>query len=216
MTEEQPVPHKQDDTQPLEDSYMSPREAAGYERRAKMIGIGIFLAVLFGGAILFDIGASSWSPQQRESIFVPKGTPAPAEMAQQDIPRRMYDDNNMPPQPEPPVARRANPRGYDNLILQNPRSGYDLPAQAPSPEGWLRMTTGVVKAHAPRRDRMNDGSTRKNLYARTEYYMPDVRSNCFFHQYMGLEPVYSIGQRVRIQYDPTADDACGTSRIVAE
>lgn len=215
MTEEQPAPRKEEDTPPLEDSYMSPREAAGYERRAKTIGIGIFLVVLFGGAVLFDMGASSWSPQQRESIFVPKGAPAPAEIAQQDIPRRMQQ-GSMPPQPEAPVTRRTNPRGYNDLVLQNPRSGYDLPAQSPSPEGWLRMTTGVVMAHAPRRDRMNDGSTRKNLYARTEYYMPDVRSNCFFHQYMGLEPVYTVGQRVRIQYDPTADDVCGSSRIVTE
>lgn len=176
-------------------SYMSAPEAAAYERRAKAIGIGIFLAVLFGGAILFDMGADSWSPQQRESMFVPRAPSSSGDA------------------PAPDNAAGAAGRA-DTLLLAQPRNAYDLPATDESSEGWLRVTTGEVKAFAPRRDRMNDGSTRKNLYARTEYFMPDKRADCYFHQYMGLAPVYTIGQRVRIQYDPTADDPCGTSRIV--
>ena len=188
-------PQNQDSEQ--DGGYMSAPEAAAYERRAKAIGIGIFLVVLFGGAILFDMGADSWSPKQRESMFVPRG---PASGADKPVPGQ--------------TAGTARGSADDALLLAQPRNAYDLPATDESPEGWLRVTTGEVKAFAPRRDRMNDGSTRKNLYARTEYFMPDKRADCYFHQYMGLEPVYTIGQRVRIQYDPTADDPCGTSRIV--
>lgn len=188
-------PQNQDSEQ--DGGYMSAPEAAAYERRAKAIGIGIFLVVLFGGAILFDMGADSWSPKQRESMFVPRG---PASGADKPVPGQ--------------TAGTARGSADDALLLAQPRNAYDLPATDESPEGWLRVTTGEVKAFAPRRDRMNDGSTRKNLYARTEYFMPDKRADCYFHQYMGLEPVYTVGQRVRIQYDPTADDPCGTSRIV--
>lgn len=195
MSDQEPQnPQNQDSEQ--DGGYMSAPEAAAYERRAKAIGIGIFLVVLFGGAILFDMGADSWSPKQRESMFVPRGPSSGA-------------DKPVPDQTAGAAGGRA-----DALLLAQPRNAYDLPATDKSPEGWLRVTTGEVKAFAPRRDRMNDGSTRKNLYARTEYFMPDKRADCYFHQYMGLEPVYTIGQRVRIQYDPTADDPCGTSRIV--
>jgi hypothetical protein len=181
--------------------YMSPEAAAAYERRAKITGVCIFAAVLFAGALIFDLGKSAWEPQQRESIFAPTGSWKVPEMAQQNQP---YPGAANPPQP-----------AYDPLLLAHPRNAYDLPVRAEdASQAGLRMTAGEVKAIAPRNDKMSDGSVRKNLYARTEFYQPESRGVCYFHQYMGTVATYKVGDRVRVQYDTQARDICGSSRIV--
>jgi hypothetical protein len=184
-----------------ETPYMSSKAAAAYERRAKITGVCILFAVLFAAALIFDLGKSAWKPEQRESIFAPTGNWKVPEMAQQTSP---YPDAANPPQPI-----------YDQLLLAHPRNAYDLPVrEEDGSQAGLRVTAGEVKAIAPRSDKMSDGSVRKNLYARTEFYQPESRGVCYFHQYMGTVATYSVGDRVRVQYDTQAGDICGSSRIV--
>jgi len=199
---QQDVPH---------DGHMPPEAAAAYERKAKIVGLCVFAAVLLAGAIVFDIGTSSWEPQRRESIFVPTGKGKTETGYAQDT-------ASYPPQPEsawrdedekPPQAV------WDPLLLAHPRNAYDLPVrEEDAPQAGLRLTAGEVKAIAPRNDKMSDGSVRKNLYARTEFYQPESRGVCYFHQYMGTVATYKVGDRVRVQYDTQAGDVCGSSRIV--
>lgn len=184
-----------------ETPYMPPAAAAAYERRAKITGVCIFVAVLFAGALIFDLAKSAWEPQQRESIFTPTGSWKVPEMAQQTAP---YPDAANPPQP-----------AYDHLLLAHPRHPYDLPVRAEDGlQAGLRVTVAEVKAIAPRSDKMNDGSVRKNLYARTEFYQPESRGVCYFYQYMGTVATYNVGDRVRVEYDTQASDVCGSARIV--
>jgi len=74
--------------------------------------------------------------------------------------------------------------------------------------------TGNVTAIVPRQDSMSNGTVRQNLYARTEFFVPEKNKNCYFHQYMGLTASYKVGDAVHVQYDPHARDFCGTARIV--
>lgn len=198
---QQDVPH---------DGHMPPEAAAAYERKAKIVGLCVFAAVLLAGAIVFDLGTSSWEPQRRESIFVPAGKGKTETGYAQDT-------SSYPPQPE--SAWRGEdenlPAVWDPLLLAHPRNAYDLPVrEADAPQSQLRLTAGEVKAIAPRNDKMNDGSVRKNLYARTEFYQPESGGVCYFHQYMGEVATYKVGDRVRVQYDTQASDVCGSSRIV--
>ncbi len=103
------------------------------------------------------------------------GTPAPPTSVI-DMPQESGIDG-APPQP---VSQPA-----DTLQLKNPRHAYDLPVGPYDSDPKWRTVRGIVTAIAPRTDRMTDGSQRKNLYARTEFYIKDSNMNCFFHQYMG-------------------------------
>lgn len=199
---------RKDSTDQGTEDYMPPEAAAAYERKAKIIAVCIVAAVLFAGALVFDLGTSSWEPQPRETIFVPKGNKKTPPDVQHDVPQA-YDDH-------PPSYSSPSPAPvFDRLLVAHPRNPYDLPVfDADTPHDGLRMTAGEVKKIDTRNDKMNDGSTRKNLYARTEFYQPESRGVCYFYQYMGLEPTYSVGERVRVQYDTRAKDVCGSSRIV--
>jgi len=193
--------------QPRPDDYMPPEAAAAYERKAKIIGLCIFLAVLLAGVIVFNIGRSAWEPLPREAMLVPAGKGQAATGYAQDT-------ASYPQQPQ--RAEDQNPQAvWDPLLLAHPRNAYDLPVrEEDAPQSRLRLTDAEVKSLAPRRDKMSDGSVRQNLYARTEFYMPEVRGVCFFYQYMGTAATYKVGDRVRVQYDTSAKDVCGTSRIV--
>lgn len=206
---------QQNGSSPEGEGYMPPAAAAAYERKAKIIGVCIFMAVLLTGAIIFDLGTSAWEPQRRESIFVPTGKGQPQSETSNDY---RQDVTSYPPQPESAQEDVGESRPavvWDPLVLAHPRNAYDLPVyDADAPQSWLRLTAGEVKAIAPRNDKMSDGTVRKNFYARTEFYQPESGGNCFFHQYMGTVATYRVGERVRIQYDTSAKDVCGTSRIV--
>ena len=118
------------------------------------------------------------------------------------------------PSPAPAPVSVASPSSFDGLTLADPRRPYDLPATERENNPALRVTMGSVTAIAPRHDIMSNGSARQNLYARTEFYVPEKNRNCYFHQYMGLTATYKSGDTVQVQYDPNAADFCGTGRIV--
>lgn len=50
------------------------------------------------------------------------------------------------------------------------------------------------------------------LYARIEYYMPEVHANCFFHAPVAFG-MYRAGDNVRVEYNADAPDMCGSSQI---
>lgn len=126
-----------------------------------------------------------------------------------------FDDTPPPQQIPTGLAKNFHkPAGKDPLVLANPRNPYDLPVAPHEKNPKLRFITGRVTAIAPRHDIMSNGSARKNLYARTEFYVPEQNKNCYFHQYMGLQATYQVGDTVQVQYDPSARDFCGTARIV--
>ncbi len=122
-------------------------------------------------------------------------------------------DAMMPPQPiyVPTVDYIAPP---DVLTIKGATRPYDLPVDVYSSDDTLRTVRGRVTDIVPRTDRMTDGNTRENLYARTEYFSKEQNMNCYFHQYMGLVATYKVHDAVLVQFDPQAGDACGTSRIV--
>jgi hypothetical protein len=181
--------------------YMPPEVAAAYVRKARIVAACIFLGILFGGVQLFDIGVSSWEPLPRETVSAPRDN----KKTQQNTPRENYA----------PSFSSAGEAAFDPLLPAHPRNAYDLPVYvADAPQENLRITAGEVRAIAPRKDTMSDGSARKNLYARTEFYQPESGGTCFFHQYMGTVATYRVGERVRIQYDTSAKDICGSSRII--
>lgn len=124
-----------------------------------------------------------------------------------------FDDT--PPQvPTGPVKNFHRPVAKDTLVVANPRNPYDLPVTQHEKNPKLRFITGNVTAVVPRHDIMSNGSARQNLYARTEFYVPEKDKNCYFHQYMGLQATYKVGDAVQVQYNPAASDFCGTARIV--
>lgn len=118
------------------------------------------------------------------------------------------------PVPSPTMTATATTTATDGLTLAKPRSAYDLPVTQRENNPALRMTIGSVTAVVPRHDIMSNGSARQNLYARTDFFVAEKNRNCYFHQYMGLEAVYKVGNTVNVQYDPNAPDFCGTGRIV--
>lgn len=118
------------------------------------------------------------------------------------------------PSPAPAPMSVALPSSFDGLTLANPRNAYDLPVTQHEKNPKLHFATGRVTSIVPRHDIMSNGSARQNLYARTEFTVPEHNRNCFFHQYMGLTAVYKVNDMVPIQYDPNAKDFCGTARVV--
>jgi len=122
-------------------------------------------------------------------------------------------DAMMPPQPiYVPTIDDVSPP--DVLTIKGATSLYDLPVDVYSSDDTLRTVRGRVTDIVPRTDRMTDGKTRENLYARTEYFIKEQNMNCYFHQYMGLVATHKVNDAVLVQFDPQAGDACGTSRIV--
>ena len=119
-----------------------------------------------------------------------------------------------PPAANLTAAATAATAAPDGLTLAHPRSAYDLPVTQHEKNPKLHFATGRVTAIVPRHDIMSNGSARQNLYARTEFTVPEHNRNCFFHQYMGLTATYKVNDMVPIQYDPNAKDFCGTARVV--
>lgn len=192
---------------PPGDDMMSAERASAYENKVRNISIAIFVAAVIGGAWLFNLGRSSWEPQPQESMFVPRGGES-AQKSYAPPPAQHFQSTFQ-------AEEGGTPAVYDPLVVAHPRNPYDLPVfEADAPHDSLRMTVGEVKKIAPRNDKMSDGSTRQNLYARTEFYQPESRGVCFFYQYMGTVPTYNVGARVRVQYDTRVKDVCGSSRIV--
>lgn len=210
-------PHDMHDT----DKTLSQKEGQRLERTVALFGV-VFFALLATG-IWFAVTYVTGKPLPTPS-FVPTGDIA----TQSEINRIAQPQRILPPQPAQPLSVTGRPQhseidgappqpvfqSTDTLQLQNPRHAYDLPVGAYDSDPKWRTVRGRVTAHAPRTDRMSDGSRRKNIYARTEFYAQAKNMNCYFHQYMGAAATLQVDDVVLVQYDPAARDACGTARIV--
>ena len=174
---------------------LSEQQAKNYVRKVVFVAV-LFCAVLIaGGFYAYKIVVNHFddTPQQKIPAGIIKNFHKPS-----------VKDRQM----------QTQPYKKDTLVVANPRNPYDLPVAPHENNPKLRFITGRVTAIAPRHDIMSNGSARKNLYARTEFHVPEQNKNCYFHQYMGLRATYKVGDAVQVQYDPNAKDFCGTARIV--
>ena len=213
MTEPNQITNQNDDN-------LSQKEAKRLERVVVAFGV-IFFALVTTG-IWFAVKQITDKPLPPPS-FVPTG-----DVATQYEINRIEPAREVPPQPPAPISVIDQPQqseidgappqpvfeAADTLQLKNPRHAYDLPIGTYDSDPKWRTVRGIVTAHAPRTDRMSDGSSRKNLYARTAFYSKEDNMNCYFHQYMGAVATLQVNDYVLVQYDPAARDACGTAHIV--
>ena len=214
MTEHNQITNQSNDN-------LSQKDAKRLERVVVFCGVIVFVLVAAG--IWFAVKQITDKPLPPPS-FVPTGDVA----AQYEINRIEQARDEMQPQPAAPISVIDTPQQSDiegappqpvfqtadTLQLKNPRRAYDRPIGAYDRHPKWRTVRGMVTAHAPRTDRMSDGSRRKNLYARTEFYSKEDDMNCYFHQYMGAVATLQVNEYVLVQYDPAAPDACGTAHIV--
>lgn len=175
-------------------SRLSDAAAKSYERKVAFATLLFFAAVITGGVFLV------------KSLIGDPVTPLSPDALQQAA--------TQPAAVKKTDSASAPAAADDGLVLARPRNAYDLPVAPHDKDPKLRFITGRVTAIVPRHDIMSNGSARQNLYARTEFAVPEHNRNCFFHQYMGLTAVYKVDDMVPVQYDPDAKDFCGTARIV--
>ncbi|HEX2751512.1 MAG TPA: hypothetical protein VHP34_00090 [Alphaproteobacteria bacterium] len=212
---------------PNDDDMLSQSDARKFERNVAIVGV-IFFAVFCAGLwiVMKNVADGPLPPPS----FVPTGdiaTQSEIHAPKIHLPESNTRENRVeyavPPDSVIDVPQESDIDGAppqpvfqpaDTLQLKNPRHAYDLPVGPYDSDPKWRTVRGIVTAIAPRTDRMTDGSQRKNLYARTEFYIKDSNMNCFFHQYMGETATLQVNDYVLVQYDPKASDACGSSHIV--
>jgi len=180
-------------TQDTDFTHLSERQAKNYVRKVAFAAVLFFAVLIAGGVYITKVVNKHFGD-----------TPSPVKISQ-NIFRNPFAKPQAVPSPT---------TSNSETVPANPRSAYDLPVSRYDKNPSLRFMTGNVTAIVPRQDSMSNGTVRQNLYARTEFFVPEKNKNCYFHQYMGLTASYKVGDAVHVQYDPHARDFCGTARIV--
>jgi len=180
-------------TQNADLTHLSEQQAKSYVRKIALIAVVVFVILIAGGIYITKVVNSHFDD-----------TSSPTNVSQ-----NIFSN--------PFAKMQASPRPAttgDEVVVANPRNAYDLPVSRYEKNLRLRFMTGNITAIVPRQDRMSNGTVRQNLYARTEFLVAEKNKNCYFHQYMGTRATYKVGDTVHVQYDPNAQDFCGSARIV--
>lgn len=180
------------------------RKAQQFENRvtagAVLVGLLLMVGIWFA---LQDIeqGTREWREKLPDNLtleeFVPPVTPAPKASPPQTYPSQNAGESYYL---SPPQIGSSHP-------AHNPYRDYNQP---------FVQAEGLVTHNVTRSDRMPDGQTIENHYARIEYTPKGGANGCYFHQFVGETSVplhLQPGQYVTVEYQKDVPDWCGSSGI---
>lgn len=177
-----------DDASPYDKPSLSAKQRKAYERKVLNIGLVVIMLVVTG------LGIAAHQFFRGLDRMIEKVSDADIGMAETPF--------------SPPPAAAPAPRAPTNMALP----GMDVPHDDARKRRIVgRIAQLVSQSGSDSPDVLADTP----LFARVQFFMPEAKSFCTFHQQ--IEPdSFRAGDTVTVEYSTDVPDMCGSSKILTD